>query len=900
MIIRRLILILVVVILMLVLLMSCSKKTTEPDDPESEPIVKEETRVIPSTTGNEIIEVSEDTVVLPVDTDIDLIQEGNIIVSAPTEAAPDGLLRKVISYEEQNGQLVVVTEHAKLEDVFDQLELKISRELKTSEIRSTEYHIDGIELIQDHKNPVVFSYNIDEIFHITDEVFMNIDGNLSLQMGYDADAIILPWPVGIRYVMAEGYVGHSSNLQISVNGGFNIYDRIPVVTHIFYPITLVIGGIPISFTPKVVIFLEIDAEGQASLTTSVSSSSNFLAGLEYNKPTWSAYNEKSVNFNYTPPDLSSALHARVGAGPQFELNFYGIAGPFVNCTGYMDIAANVDNDPWWVLSGGFNIDAGVKFKALGYVADYTLHDIIEYNSVIAEAEQRLVATPTFNPAGGTYSTTQNVALSCTTPSATIRYTTNGSDPTETSTQYSSPLSVSTTTTIKARAFCSGWTPSSIVSATYTIAPSGTVATPTFNPAGGTYTSAQNVTISCATSGATIRYTTNGSDPTETSTQYSSPLSVSTTTTIKARAFRNGWTPSSVATATYTITPSVTVATPTFNPAGGTYSTTQNVALSCTTPSATIRYTTNGNDPTESSTQYSSPISVSTTTTIKAKAFLSGWTPSSIASATYTIGGGTPGQMVLVPGGTFTMGRTTGSGWESELPTHSVTLNSFYMGKYEVTQSEWQAVMGTNPSLPSYGIGDNYPVYYVSWYAILKYCNLRSMAEGLTPVYTISGSTDPANWGAVPTSDNATWNAAISNWSANGYRLPTEAEWEYAARGATNTPDYLYSGSDDINAVAWYDGNNTPWGSKPVGSKAPNGLGLYDMSGNIHEWCWDWFGSYSSGAQNNPTGPVSGSIRVGRGGSWGSSANYCRVAYRDSSSPNDSYSSIGFRLCRAVL
>jgi formylglycine-generating enzyme required for sulfatase activity len=260
-------------------------------------------------------------------------------------------------------------------------------------------------------------------------------------------------------------------------------------------------------------------------------------------------------------------------------------------------------------------------------------------------------------------------------------------------------------------------------------------------------------------------------------------------------------------------------------------------------------------------------------------------------------------MVLVPGGTFTMGRTTGSGDSDELPPHSVTLNSFYMGKYEVTQAEYAQYMQPGSNWTStYGLGDNYPAYYVSWYAILKYCNLRSIAEGLTPVYTISGSTDPANWGAVPTFSNYTWNSAICNFSANGYRLPTEAEWEYAARGATNTPDYLYSGSDDINAVAWYSGNNTPSGSKPVGTKDPNALGLYDMSGNVYEWCWDWYGSsyYSSSPSNNPTGPASGSGRVGRGGGWSGSADSCRVAGRGDGGPNGSSSNLGFRLCRAVL
>ena len=260
-------------------------------------------------------------------------------------------------------------------------------------------------------------------------------------------------------------------------------------------------------------------------------------------------------------------------------------------------------------------------------------------------------------------------------------------------------------------------------------------------------------------------------------------------------------------------------------------------------------------------------------------------------------------MILIPGGTFTMGRTSGSGDSDERPTHSVTLSSFYMGKYEVTQAEYAQYMQPSSSWTShYGLGDNYPAYYASWYAILKYCNLRSMAEGLTPVYSISGSTDPANWGSVPTSANSTWDAAICNWNANGYRLPTEAEWEYAARGATNTPDYLYSGSDDINAVAWYDGNNSPYGSKPVGTKAGNGLGLYDMSGNVFEWCWDWYSSsyYSSSSQNNPTGPASGSYRVPRGGGWYISAHYCRVALRDSYDPYGSGNVIGFRLCRAVL
>ncbi len=328
---------------------------------------------------------------------------------------------------------------------------------------------------------------------------------------------------------------------------------------------------------------------------------------------------------------------------------------------------------------------------------------------------------------------------------------------------------------------------------------------------------------------------------------------------------------------------------------------QTVTITCATEGASIYYTTDGSEPTQSSLLYTAPFTIAVPTTLKAKAFKALWTASETVTSVYLIGTIQEG-FVYIPGGTFTMGDTRGGGNSDELPIHSVTLNSFYMGKYEVTQSEYQAIMGSNPSHLSYGIGDNYPVNRVSWYAILKYCNLRSMAEGLTPVYTISGSTNPANWGTVPTSNNSIWNAVICNWSANGYRLPTEAEWEYAARGASNNPDYLYSGSNDINAVAWHSGNNTPEGTKPVGTKAPNEHSLYDMSGNLWEWCWDWYGSsyYSNSSTDNPKGPSSGSGRGLRGGVWEYGAYLCRVAFRNYDNPYGTGYGLGFRLCRSGL
>ena len=216
------------------------------------------------------------------------------------------------------------------------------------------------------------------------------------------------------------------------------------------------------------------------------------------------------------------------------------------------------------------------------------------------------------------------------------------------------------------------------------------------------------------------------------------------------------------------------------------------------------------------------------------------------------------DMVFVKGGTFTMGATAEQGsdaYSNEKPTHSVTVSDFYIGKYEVTQAQWKAVMGSNPSKFT---GDNNPVEQVSW---------NDIQEFITKLNAQTGKK---------------------------YRLPTEAEWEYAARGGNQSKGYKYSGSNSIGDVAWYY-SNTSYNTYPVGQKTPNELGIYDMSGNVGEWCQDLYGYYSSEAQTNPTGPSSGSDRVLRGGSWCSYARFCRVSYRSCSNPDDPGINYGFRL-----
>jgi formylglycine-generating enzyme required for sulfatase activity len=235
-----------------------------------------------------------------------------------------------------------------------------------------------------------------------------------------------------------------------------------------------------------------------------------------------------------------------------------------------------------------------------------------------------------------------------------------------------------------------------------------------------------------------------------------------------------------------------------------------------------------------------------------------------------------GNFVRIQGGTFTMGSpaTEADRIDNEVQ-HQVTVGSFYMGKYEVTQREYQALMGTNPS---WFKGDNLPVERVTWYDAVNYCNALSRKEGLKPAYTVSGT-------------NVTW-----YFSANGYRLPTEAEWEYACRAGTTTP---YSSGSSVDGAGWY-GSNSGSTTHPVGTKQANAWGLYDMHGNVWEWCWDLYGAYPNGSQTDPLGASSGPTRVIRGGSWGNNGQYLRSAWRGGNTPSNSYYYLGFRLLRPSL
>jgi formylglycine-generating enzyme required for sulfatase activity len=283
----------------------------------------------------------------------------------------------------------------------------------------------------------------------------------------------------------------------------------------------------------------------------------------------------------------------------------------------------------------------------------------------------------------------------------------------------------------------------------------------------------------------------------------------------------------------------------------------------------------------------------------------------------TVNSAVPTGFALIPQGAFTMGDSLDG--LSDAPTRTVTLDAFYMGKYEVTKAEWDEVRtwglsnGYTDLAAGSGKASNHPVQTITWYMMVKWCNARSQKEGLTPAYyTNDAQTTIYKTGSV----NVT-NAQVK-WSASGYRLPTEAEWEKAARGGLSgkrfpwgdtishsqanyyaASGYSYDSSGSVNNYhPTYATGSIPYTS-PVGAFAANDYGLYDMAGNVWEWCWDWYGTYAAGSQTNPRGTTSGTDRVFRGGSWGNGAYSSRVADRYGNDPTYTDYNIGFRVLRSL-
>jgi formylglycine-generating enzyme required for sulfatase activity len=259
----------------------------------------------------------------------------------------------------------------------------------------------------------------------------------------------------------------------------------------------------------------------------------------------------------------------------------------------------------------------------------------------------------------------------------------------------------------------------------------------------------------------------------------------------------------------------------------------------------------------------------------------------------------PSAMIFVEGGRYEMGDRFLTGEEDELPVRNVHVASFYLSRYETTFEEFdQFVEETWCRRPDdHGFGrERHPVICVSWYDAILFCNWRSQKEGLTPCYSIDKlKKDPNNLGDA---DGLKWTVKWDK-TANGYRLPTEAEWEYAARGGKKMRNYIGAGGNLVDTVGWHLAN-AKIGTRDVGLKKPNELYFFDMSGNVGEWCWDWYAPNYTGLENdNPIGPTSGSRKVVRGGGWDDLPTELRVSARRGEIPDRvDLRSVGFRMARS--
>jgi|GEM_PF-3333529 len=400
-----------------------------------------------------------------------------------------------------------------------------------------------------------------------------------------------------------------------------------------------------------------------------------------------------------------------------------------------------------------------------------------------------------------------------------------------------------------------------------------IPTPVFRPTESGFITPITVSIEVDFDDVRIFFTTDNTDPTEHSRQYIQPISITETTVFKARAYRRGYTTSDIATKTYNLNK---VANPIFSLASGVFYDDQILSLRAERQDE-IYYTLNGHEPSEDTgILYEDPIEIpfddSNLVVVKAKAFRANWIPSDTVTREYEF---RMARMIYIQGGSFR-------------PTHNYTvvLSDFFISNYLVTQEEWAEIMDGNSNqisaYPSQSSEDiNSPVDFISWYDAIVFCNRRSVFEGLQPVYSRAGNTNTEMWGIAPIQNDEIWNSISIDMSRNGYRLPTEMEWHFAAQGGNWGMGYRYAGSNNIDEVAWYRGNSGGTTHR-VADKKPNEAHLFDMSGNVEEWVWDWYAIYlPNGTFNDPTGPENGDFRSLRGGSFLLDERSSEIGFRDS-------------------
>jgi len=367
-----------------------------------EPILSKDAVPVPASL---VLEASEGKVILSEDVDPSSYQTGKVLASGVSEGAPYGFLRRVTGHSIQNGQVEVSTAPASLDDAFDQLGLDIRTRLYPDQVASSRALTDGVVFSPNlaicappmisglearsvkatlEHDPFVFRYAIDKTLPLANGVTMNITGNLDLSLGFVLQAK-LEVLKGTVYAKSGSIVKSKGNLQVVVNGEFSHKTKLELYEHDFPPVEHLVMGVPILLHPKVIVILELDANGSAAVSTSVSAEASLEAGGEYIRERWKPYSEKHFAFQYNPPSVEASWRAYISAGPRFELNLYDMAGPYAYARGFLDLNGDINADPLWTLDGGYRVDVGARLDALGKLYEYTVPDIIKHSEQLARA-----------------------------------------------------------------------------------------------------------------------------------------------------------------------------------------------------------------------------------------------------------------------------------------------------------------------------------------------------------------------------------------------------------------------------------------------------------------------------------------------------------------------------------
>ncbi len=544
--------------IVLLVIMSGCHKPTEPDD-DNYAVVKDNVVDLSKLTNLSEPVINGDTFTYSYTGTAPNINVGDVLVGQ----TGFGYMRKVTGVQSQNNQIICQTDSARIVDVIKNCSINGNAQLSLGDLgkgtiaMEPTYLAEGVSVTKDGSYHITSATLLDNISFGTLKIK---NSTLSYEPDFDFDLDITDGEITNLSVQSTGTFSTTMTIEaLNLRNSKPVTDLPPIAQHMSILPYFWIGPVPVFLGVELCPTIKFSVPNQLTQEWTQTSSQSLTLGAHF-CPEFSPIMEidSSSQSSATVLDhiLGDDIELKVGFTPRVKMLIGGVLGPKLGPVVYGRVAAGYEDDAYnaWLYCGidlriSMAIDAfGWQMASVNFTVNCAEYELYHYSVPMAT-----LPAPTFNPPEGSYSSPQNITIACSIDGTTIRYTTNGSEPSSTSTLYTVPVNVSSTTTIKAKAFMTGTLNSPTASATYTInPPPNTVATPIFSPPGGTYASPQLVSLSCTTSGSTIRYTTDGSDPSESSSQYVTPISVSSTTTINAKAYKSGWTPSEVATAHYNI------------------------------------------------------------------------------------------------------------------------------------------------------------------------------------------------------------------------------------------------------------------------------------------------------------------------------------------------------------